>query len=124
MLGLVTVTDAAPPRATPVVQVRLVELETFTDVQLVPPIFTLAPEMKFVPVIVTLVPPDPDPLVGEIDVIVGVGVELEDGLGDGLAEGLEDGSGDELEDGLGDGEGDGDAPEVVSSSTAPAKIQL
>jgi hypothetical protein len=44
-----------------------------TPVAEVPPSLTVIPETKFVPVIVTVVPPDVDPLFGEMPVIVGLG---------------------------------------------------
>jgi hypothetical protein len=44
---------------------------TTTLVAAVPPNFTVAPEAKFVPVIVTAVPPDAGPLFGDTLVTVG-----------------------------------------------------
>ena len=51
----------------------LVEPTTFTVVQFDPPTLTVAPVTKFVPVIVMLVPPEPDPLTGLTVVTVGDG---------------------------------------------------
>ena len=48
-------------------------LTTVTPVADVPPIFTVAPERKPVPVMVTAVPPEVVPDVGEIDVTFGAG---------------------------------------------------
>jgi hypothetical protein len=46
---------------------------TVTFVAAVEPNFTVAPVTKFVPVIVTAVPPNVDPVLGEIPVTVGAG---------------------------------------------------
>ena len=46
-------------------------LTTTTLVAAVPPNVTVAPEAKFVPVIVTAVPPAVDPLFGDMPVTVG-----------------------------------------------------
>ena len=46
-------------------------LATFTEVAATPPKLTVAPDTKFVPLMVTEVPPLVVPLFGEIAVIVG-----------------------------------------------------
>jgi hypothetical protein len=61
---LVTVTVTAPALPTGVVAVIVVLFTTTTFVAAVPPNFTVAPAAKFVPVIVTAVPPATDPLFG------------------------------------------------------------
>jgi hypothetical protein len=53
------------------VQVIEVDETTTTDVHELPPMVTVAPDMKFVPVIVTDVPPAVVPEVGEMLVTVG-----------------------------------------------------
>ena len=68
---LVTTTFLAPALPAGVVQVIDVAETTVTDVQALPPTVTAAPDTKFVPVIVIGVPPAVEPLVGEIDPIVG-----------------------------------------------------
>jgi hypothetical protein len=60
-----------------VVAVIEVLLTTLTLVAAVPPKLTVAPEAKFVPVIVTTVPPLAVPDVGEMAVTVGAGGELD-----------------------------------------------
>ena len=73
-LGLTPVaTTTSFPPAVPdgVVQVIEVEETTTTDVHELPPMVTVAPVMKLVPVIVTEVPPAVVPEVGEILVTVG-----------------------------------------------------
>ena len=73
-LGLTPVaTTTSFPPAVPdgVVQVIEVEETTTTDVHELPPMVTVAPVMKLVPVIVTEVPPAVEPEVGEILVTVG-----------------------------------------------------
>ena len=52
-------------------QVIEVDETTTTDVHELPPIVTVVPDMKFVPVIVTEVPPAVVPEVGEMLVTVG-----------------------------------------------------
>ena len=52
-------------------------LTTVIPVAAVPPKLTVAPEPKFVPAIVTAVPPLPVPEFGEIEVTVGAGADLE-----------------------------------------------
>jgi hypothetical protein len=68
----VTVTVTAPTACAGVVAVRVVLLLTTTLVAAVPPNVTVAPVAKFVPVIVTAVPPAAAPLFGETLVTVGV----------------------------------------------------
>jgi hypothetical protein len=68
---LVTVTVTAPALPAGVVAVMLVLLTTTTFVAAVLPKVTVAPEAKFVPVIVTAVPPAVDPLFGETVLTVG-----------------------------------------------------
>jgi hypothetical protein len=70
----VTVTVTAPALPAGVVAVIWVALTTTTLVAAVAPNVTVAPVAKFVPVIVTAVPPAVNPLVGEILVTVGGGV--------------------------------------------------
>ena len=74
-LGLVTVTVAAPALPAGVVAVIEVLLTTTTLVAAVPPNVTVAPLAKFVPVIVTAVPPDVGPLLGLTPLTVGTGPE-------------------------------------------------
>jgi hypothetical protein len=69
---LVTVTVTAPATCAGVVAVILVLLTTTTFVAAVPPNVTVAPVAKFVPVIVTAVPPAVVPLFGETLATVGV----------------------------------------------------
>ena len=59
-----TVTVTAPALPTGVVAVIVVLFTTTTLVAAVPPNVTVAPVTKFVPVIVTAVPPPVDPLFG------------------------------------------------------------
>lgn len=68
--GLVTVTVFEPAEVAAVVQVMVVAVVTGLA-QAVPPISTVAPEMKSLPVIVMAVPPAVGPEVGAMDVIVG-----------------------------------------------------
>jgi hypothetical protein len=68
----VTVTVTAPALPAGVVAVMLVLLTTTTLVAAALPNVTVAPLTKLVPVIVTAVPPEVDPLLGEIPVTVGV----------------------------------------------------
>jgi hypothetical protein len=70
---LVTITLLAPVVPDGVVAVILVELTTMTFVAAVPPMVTVAPVTKPVPVMVTPVPPAKGPLPGEIDVTYGGG---------------------------------------------------
>ena len=68
----VTVTVTAPALPAGVVAVIEVLLTTTTLVAAVPPNVTVAPAAKFVPVIVTAVPPSVDPLLGLTLLTVGV----------------------------------------------------
>jgi hypothetical protein len=68
-----TVTVTAPALPAGVVAVICVPLSTTTFVAVVPANVTDAPEAKFVPVIVTPVPPTVDPLFGETLLTVGGG---------------------------------------------------
>ena len=69
---LVTVTVTAPALPTGVVAVILVLLTTVTLLADAVPKVTVAPEAKFVPVMVTAVPPVVEPLFGLTLVTVGV----------------------------------------------------
>jgi hypothetical protein len=69
----VTVTVAAPPVPAGVVAVMFVLFTTTTFVAVAPPTVTVAPETKFVPVIVTAVPPAVEPVLGDTLVTVGAG---------------------------------------------------
>ena len=69
--GLVTVTVTGPALPAGVDAVMVVLLTTTTLVAAVPPNVTVAPVAKFVPVIVTAVPPPTGPLLGETLVTVG-----------------------------------------------------
>src|SRR5712692_10179643 len=62
--GLVTTTFTAPAAWAAVVAVIWVALTTTTFVAAVPPNITVAPITKFVPVMVTAVPPAAAPLLG------------------------------------------------------------
>jgi len=55
-------------------------LTTVTPVAAVPPRLTVAPARKFVPVIVTEVPPFAVPVLGKIEVTVGAGPAAEPNL--------------------------------------------
>jgi hypothetical protein len=68
----VTVTVAAPTLPAGVVPVIVVLFTTTTLVAAVPPNVTVAPAAKFVPVIVTAVPPAVDPLFGDTLLTVGI----------------------------------------------------
>jgi hypothetical protein len=68
---LVTVTVTAPDACAAVVAVIVVLFTTTTLVAAVPPNVTVAPEAKFVPVIVTAVPPLVDPVFGDTLLTVG-----------------------------------------------------
>jgi len=70
--GLVTVTVTAPALPAGVVAVMVVLFTTATLVAAVAPNITVAPATKFVPVIVTAVPPVVDPLLGLTPLTVGV----------------------------------------------------
>ena len=67
----VTVTVTAPALPAGVVAVIVVLFTTLTFVAAVPPNVTVAPEAKFVPVIVTAVPPPVDPVFGATLLTVG-----------------------------------------------------
>jgi hypothetical protein len=69
----VTVTSTAPAAWAGVVTSIWVELTKIMSVTAVPPKVTVAPRTKFVPVIVTTVPPVSGPLVGATEVTVGAG---------------------------------------------------
>jgi hypothetical protein len=68
----VTVTVATPALPAGVVAVIVVLFATTTLVAAVPPKVTVAPAAKFVPVIVTAVPPAVDPLFGDTLLTVGI----------------------------------------------------
>jgi hypothetical protein len=68
---LVTVTVTAPALPAGVVAVIVVLFTTTTLVAAVPPNVTVAPAAKFVPVIVTAVPPATGPLFGATLLTVG-----------------------------------------------------
>src|SRR3984893_6817583 len=70
---LVTTTLTAPAAWAAVVAVIEVLFTTVTVLAAVPPTVTVAPDRKPVPVMVTAVPPLPDPELGEISVTVGGG---------------------------------------------------
>jgi hypothetical protein len=74
--GLVTTTFTAPAACAGVVAVICVALTTTTFVAPAPPNVTVAPVAKFVPVMVTPVPPAAGPLLGLTLVTVGAGNEL------------------------------------------------
>ena len=74
---LVTTTFTDPAECAAVVAVIDVLPATFTPVAAVPPRLTVAPARKPVPVMVTAVPPEPVPLVGEIALTVGAGFDPE-----------------------------------------------
>lgn len=71
--GFVTVTVTAPAVPAGLVAVIVVLFVTVTFVAAVVPNFTVAPAAKFVPVIVTVVPPNVDAVFGETPVTVGAG---------------------------------------------------
>lgn len=68
----VTVTVTAPTLPAGVVAVMVVAFTTVTPVAAVLPNVTEAPVAKFVPVIVTAVPPEVEPLLGDMLLTVGV----------------------------------------------------
>ena len=68
---MVTTRSTAPWAWAGVVAVIDVLLATVTPVAAVPPKLTVAPETKFVPVIVTPVPPAIGPLAGVTDATLG-----------------------------------------------------
>ena len=69
----VTTTSAAPAALGPVTARRLVELSAVTPVAATPPMVTVAPLAKLVPVSVTVVPPAVEPEDGEMPLMVGGG---------------------------------------------------
>lgn len=69
--GVVTTTLADPAVPAGVVAVIEVALSTVIAVAAVPPMVTPVAPVKFVPVMVTLVPPDVGPLDGLIEAMVG-----------------------------------------------------
>lgn len=69
--GLVTMTETVPAACAGVVAVRLVPFVTVTFVASVPPMRTLAPATKLLPVIVTEVPPVVGPVFGTTLLTVG-----------------------------------------------------
>ena len=71
---LVTTTLTAPAAWAGAVAVIVVPFTTVTPVADVPPSFTVAPDRKPVPVMVTGVPPVEGPVLGEIEVTVGAGL--------------------------------------------------
>ena len=71
VLGLVTTTDCAPAEPVGVVAVIEVELTHVTPVAAAPPIVTVAPDTKPVPVIVIATPPASVPLDGDTEITVG-----------------------------------------------------
>jgi hypothetical protein len=77
---LVTCTDCAPAVPAGVVAVMRLALVTLTFVAAAPPTRTVAPEAKFVPEMVSVVPPVVGPLVGEMAVTVGAAGGGVDGI--------------------------------------------
>src|SRR6185503_7993537 len=71
----VTTTSTGPAECAAVAAVMVVVLTTLTCVAANPPISTPAPGRKFVPEMVTLVPPLVDPELGEIPLTVGAGLD-------------------------------------------------
>ena len=71
--GVVISTLTVPAVRAGVVQVMVVELTTLTFVAAVPPKVTLVAPVRFVPVMVTLVPPEVLPLGGEMELTAGAG---------------------------------------------------
>ena len=69
--GVITSTVIGPATRAGVIATIRVELKTVNDVALVPPNLTPVAPIKFVPLIVTDVPPEVVPLVGEGVVAVG-----------------------------------------------------
>jgi hypothetical protein len=67
------ITLTAPAACAGVVAVIDVPLTTTTVVAAAPPMLTVAPLTKFVPLIVTAVPPAVDPVAGDTPVTVGAG---------------------------------------------------
>ena len=71
--AVVTTTSLAPAVPAGVVAVIVVELLT-ENVATLPPMVTAVAPVKLVPVIVTLVPPESEPLVGEILLTIGAAI--------------------------------------------------
>ena len=71
--GLVTVTLTAPAACAGVVAVIVVLFTTGAPVAAFPPMLTVAPNAKLVPVIVTIEPPVVGPLPGETLLTTGAG---------------------------------------------------
>jgi hypothetical protein len=71
--GFVTTTFTAPAAWLPVVPCNWVEETKVTPVAATPPMESVAPETKFVPLTVIVVPPAVVPLVGLTEVTVGAG---------------------------------------------------
>ena len=69
--AVMATTSLAPAVPAGVVQLRLVAEVTVVEVQAAPPMVTVAPVTKLVPVMVTLVPPAVGPEVGLMAVTVG-----------------------------------------------------
>jgi hypothetical protein len=67
-------TTLTVPRAWEDVRTRIDVLPSDSTVAFDPPKVTTAPETKFVPEMVTIVPPEREPLVGETLLMVGPGV--------------------------------------------------
>ena len=76
----VTVTVTAPALPAGVVAVICVPLTTTTFVAAAPPNVTVAPAAKFVPVIVTAVPPAAGPLFGDTPLTVGIATMVHEKL--------------------------------------------
>jgi hypothetical protein len=72
--GVVTVMSTAPADPAGEVAVIEVALVTENDDAAVPPKWTAVAPVRFVPVIVTVVPPDAGPEVGLIELTVGAGM--------------------------------------------------
>jgi hypothetical protein len=68
---VVTITLTVPAVPAGIVALIVVELVTLTPVAALPPMVTVAPVTKLVPVMVTLVPPAVGPEGGDIAVTVG-----------------------------------------------------
>ena len=71
MSGFLTRTSTRLAAWAPVVATMDVEPVTLTPVAVTPPIVTDAPDTKFAPVIVTAVPPEVEPKLGETSVTTG-----------------------------------------------------
>ena len=73
MSGFVTTTFTAPAACAGVIAVMVVLVVTLTLVAATPPKLTVAPATKFVPLMVTAVPPFVEPEFGLIGAMVGAG---------------------------------------------------